>query len=91
MSRLTDAGSGIGRETGHTFAERGATGICFADIDENAARDAADVSQKFATKDGYRAIAMSVDVTDRGSVRAVVVATQKAFGRIDYNINSAGV
>ena len=85
------AGSGIWRETGYTFAERGASGICFADIDVKAAQDAADASQKLATKDSYQVVAMSVDVTDRNSVRAVVVATKKLFGRIDHNINSAGV
>ncbi|KAL8784420.1 MAG: hypothetical protein Q9195_009048 [Heterodermia aff. obscurata] len=85
------AGSGIGRETGYTFAERGATGICFADLNEKAAQDAADASQKLATKDGYQVIAMHVDVTDRNSVRKVVAATLKEFGRIDFNINSAGV
>ena len=34
---------------------------------------------------------MLVDVTNRSSVREVVAATKKLFGRIDYNINSAGV
>ena len=91
LPRLTSAGSGIGRETGYTFAERGATGICFADIDTKAAQDAADVSKKLATNAEYQAIAISVDVTDRSSVRAVVTATQELFGRIDFNINSAGV
>ena len=91
VSQLTLTGSGIGRETGYTFAERGANGICFADINKKAAEDAANASQKFATKDGYRPIAMFVDVTDRNRVRAVVGATRTLFGRIDFNINSAGV
>lgn len=85
------AGSGLGRETGYTFAERGATGVCFADLNEKAAQDAADASKILATKDEYKAIALQVDVTYRDSVRAAVAATQKEFGRIDYNINSAGV
>lgn len=54
-------------------------------------KDAADASQKLATREGYQAVAMFVDVTDRNSVRAVVADTHELFGRIDYNINSAGV
>lgn len=85
------SGSGIGRETGYIFAERGASGIAFADIDEKAAQYAAEFSKKLATNTGYRSIAVHVDVTDRTSVQALVTAVQKEFGRIDYSVNSAGV
>ena len=91
LSELTHLGSGIGRETGYIFAEKGASGIVFADIDKKAAQDAAEASKNFAANGGYRAIALHVDVTDRSSVQAVVATTQKEFGRIDYNINTAGV
>ncbi len=85
------SGSGIGRETGYIFAERGASGIAFADIDEKAAQYTAESSRKLATNTDYRAIALHVDVTDRTSVQALVAAVQKEFGRIDYCVNSAGV
>lgn len=84
-------GSGIGREAGYTFAERGANGVVFADINKKDAQDAAEASQKLSTNTAYRAIALHVDVTDRASVQKIVAAAHKEFGRIDYSINSAGV
>ena len=39
----------------------------------------------------YCALALFVDVTSEESVQAMVEATVQKFGRVDYNVNSAGV
>ena len=88
---MFQAASGIGQNTAFSFAESGAIGIVFADIDEKGAHDSAEKSSKFATNPEYSAIAIRVDVTDPTSVQAMVDTTVREFGRIDYSVNSAGV
>lgn len=85
------AASGIGRETAYSFAEAGASGIVFADLNKSGAQEAADKSKKFAAHPNYRTLVVEVDVTDPAGVQAVVDAAVKEFGRIDYSVNSAGV
>ena len=63
----------------------------FADLDEKGAREAAEKSKSFATNSHFRTMAFRVDVTDPISVQSMVDTTVKEFGRIDYNVNSAGV
>ena len=63
----------------------------FADFDEKGAQEAAEKSKSFATNSHFRTMALRVDVTDPSSVQSMVDATVKEFGRIDYNVNSAGV
>lgn len=87
----TQGASGIGRETGYSFAEAGALGIVFADINITGAQEAAEDSKKLATNPKYRPLAIQVDVTKPESVLAMVEQTVKEFGRIDYSVNSAGV
>ena len=65
--------------------------IVFADLDEKGAQEAAEKSKGFATNSHFRTMALRVDVTDPNSVQSMVDATVKEFGRIDYNVNSAGV
>ncbi|KAM3074726.1 hypothetical protein ACMFMG_008146 [Clarireedia jacksonii] len=85
------AASGIGKETGLTFAEAGASAIVFADIDEAKIKDAAEESKRLATVAGYQALAIKVDVTNAESVQFLFDTAVKAFGRVDYCVNSAGV
>lgn len=85
------AASGIGRETAYSFAEAGASGIVFADINKEGAQEAAEESKKFATNPNYRTVVVEVDVTDPASVQAMVDVAVKEFRQIDYNVNSAGV
>ena len=83
--------TGIGRETALAFAEAGAEGILFADINEDGAKESAEASKKFATHASYRPVAVKVDVSDVDSVQNMVDVAKKEFGRIDYSVNSAGV
>ena len=85
------AASGIGREAALAFAEAGASGIVFADLDEDGACDSAEQSNRLASHSNYRDLIIHVDITDAESVQAMVDVAVKKFGRIDYSVNCAGV
>ena len=88
---IFQAASGIGKETAFAFAEAGAKGVAFADINEEGALAAAEHSKDFAENANFKAIAVTVDITDEASVDNMVQTALKEFGRIDYSVNSAGV
>ncbi|RYP20628.1 hypothetical protein DL765_002699 [Monosporascus sp. GIB2] len=88
---VTGAGSGIGRDCAIAYAIEGAKGVAFADINAEGALAAAEESKTVATNPDYQAISIQVDVSDEASVEQMVKATIAKFGRIDYNVNSAGV
>jgi NAD(P)-dependent dehydrogenase (short-subunit alcohol dehydrogenase family) len=67
------------------------SGVVLADVDEKGAQEAAEKSREFARHSGYSTLVVHVDVTDAASVEAMVDAAVQRFGRIDYNINCAGV
>ncbi|KAI1144239.1 NAD(P)-binding protein [Hypoxylon sp. FL0543] len=91
IALITGAASGIGKETAFAFAEAGAEGIVFADLNEKGAQEAAEESKKYATNEKFRALAIQVDIVEEDSVQSMVDATIREFGRIDYNVNSAGI
>ncbi|KAI0835632.1 NAD(P)-binding protein [Hypoxylon sp. FL0890] len=91
IALITGAASGIGKETAFAFVEAGAQGVVFADINEKGAEEAAEQSKEYATNENFRPLVIQVDITDEDSVQNMVDTTVKEFGRIDYNINSAGV
>lgn len=82
----TGAGSGIGRATSLKLAAEGAL-VAAADIDAESAKATVEMIEA----DGGQATAIEVDVTDSGSVKAMVAATVVAFGRLDGAFNNAGV
>ena len=83
---VTGAGRGIGEGIARDLAAEGAR-VAVADIDLAAAeRVAAAIG-----KDGGKAIALQVNVTDRASVKAMIQATVRAFGRLDVMFNNAGI
>lgn len=77
---ITGAGSGIGAVTAARFAAEGAR-VVVADIDGEAAQRVADGI------DGARAV--TVDVSDRSRVVAVVAEIEAIEGRLDVLINNA--
>ncbi|MGE0680694.1 MAG: SDR family NAD(P)-dependent oxidoreductase [Candidatus Binatia bacterium] len=82
---MTGAGRGLGREMTLALAEAGADIVA-------AARTQAQIN---ATADivrtkGRRCLAISTDVTNATSVKAMVDATIAEFGRIDVLVNNAG-
>ncbi|KAL9004105.1 MAG: hypothetical protein Q9180_009862 [Flavoplaca navasiana] len=88
---ITGAAGGIGEETAFAFAEAGVSAIAFADIDEQKAAQVAETSKGFATNKDYRTLVLPVDVTDPTSVQHMVDETSRVFGRIDHNVNAAGI
>lgn len=88
---IQQAAAGIGEEMGNAFAEAGALGVVFADINAEGAAENAEKSKAYATNPAYKALSITVDTTDQASVQEMVDFTIKEFGRINYSINSAGV
>ena len=82
---ITGAGSGLGEGYALTFGEAGSTVICAG---RNMERLEA-VVQKIEA-DGGKARAYQVDVTRLDSIRELVSAIVRDFGRIDVLVNNAG-
>ena len=83
---VTGAARGIGKGIGLRLAAEGA-GVVFADINAKQAEQAA----AEARKKGSKAIAASVDVTQREQMRALVARAVSDFGKLDVMFNNAGV
>ena len=87
---VTGAARGIGRAIGKALLQEGAD-VCFADIDADGARKAAEEGAREAAGNGGRVTSFRVDVTDRTEVRAMIAHTVAAFGKLDVKFNTAGV
>jgi NAD(P)-dependent dehydrogenase (short-subunit alcohol dehydrogenase family) len=83
---VTGGASGLGRELGKQLAASGAN-VVLADVDEARVQAVgAEIVQA-----GGKARAIQVDVTDPGSVKALIEGTAAEFRRIDYLFNNAGI
>ncbi|MCE0766733.1 3-oxoacyl-ACP reductase FabG [Pseudonocardia kujensis] len=83
MSRIaivTGAGRGIGRAIAERLAADGCT-VVATDVDEATAKD---------TGASVGGVGLRADVTDRGSVDAMVAQVRSEYGRIDVLVNNAG-
>jgi NAD(P)-dependent dehydrogenase (short-subunit alcohol dehydrogenase family) len=80
---VTGAGSGIGRALALRLGRAGAR-VAIGDIDEGAARAAAEAA-------GVAAIAVGLDVCDGASFAAFLDAAEQAHGPLDVLVNNAGV
>lgn len=83
---VTGGASGIGRALGEALALRGAV-VIMVDIQTDLLEEAVG-SLKEA---GYKAEAVTLDVTDFEGVQAVVGNTAARHGRLDYIFNNAGI
>jgi 3-oxoacyl-[acyl-carrier protein] reductase len=82
---ITGAGSGIGKATALVFAREGANVVC-ADLDPEAAERVANQVIQM----GAKATFVQCDVTARAEVDAMVAQAIKDFGKVDFELNSAG-
>src|ERR1700722_15092909 len=83
---VTGAASGIGLEVAKGLASRGVAVVLADRNTEGAVNAAAAIS---GDNDG--GVSYAVDVTDAGSVGALVTRTLQQFGRIDILVHSAGI
>ncbi len=83
---VTGAASGIGLQIAEDFARAGAR-VCVADLNEPAARAAADAIQTA----GGEAIGVRCDVTREPELDAALDQAVAAWGRIDVLVNNAGL
>lgn len=79
---VTGAGSGLGRAAARALAKEGAR-VAVLDRNGEAAKQVA------AELDG--ALPVEVDIADRESVRAAIAAIAEEYGRVDINLNAAGI
>ncbi len=88
LAVLTGAGSGIGRATALSLAQRGCN-LALADINEAGLAETAEAAAKL----GVRISQHRLDVASREAVAALPAAVQAAHGQphVDLLINNAGV
>jgi sorbitol-6-phosphate 2-dehydrogenase len=84
---VTGGGLGIGRACCDALAAAGA-GVVVADINEAAGSQTA---EEIGRLHDVRAVFVRVDVSNKGSVDAMVGAVLDFFGRMDILVNNAGV
>ena len=82
---ITGAASGIGRATALAFSRAGAK-IVVGDVSDGAKDTVAQIRDE-----GGDALFFTTNVSDAGSVQALVAEAIKAHGRIDVAFNNAGV
>jgi NAD(P)-dependent dehydrogenase (short-subunit alcohol dehydrogenase family) len=80
---VTGAGSGIGRATAHSFAQRGCR-VVVTDIDH-------DRAMAVAQDLGDRAVSSVCDVTNVSDLETCRELALEAFGRVDVVMNTVGV
>ncbi len=81
---VTGAGSGMGREIARGFLANGANVVA-------AGRRLAPLEETIERFGSDRALAVSVDVSDRGSVERLVAQTVAAFGGLDVVVSNAAI
>src|SRR5688572_16028578 len=82
---VTGGGRGIGAAIARSLAREGARILVAARTAEQVEKIAAEL-----TKDGAEAKAFPADVTDPASIREMMDAARKGFGRVDILVNNAG-
>jgi D-sorbitol dehydrogenase (acceptor) len=80
---ITGGARGIGRAIAEGYVREGAR-VCLADLDQAEA-------QRAAAEIGKAAFAVALDVTQQGSIDAMVVEVQQQAGDIDILVNNAAI
>lgn len=85
---VVGGGNGVGRETALLAVQRGAH-VVVADKDAEAAQSVAAEAQQIGGKE--TALALSIDIRDRASIRQALRAVVAAFGGLDIIVNTAAI
>ncbi len=83
---ITGGAGGLGREVACGLAEFGA-GVVIADQDRQALTEVENRLEGL----GRRALALELDVTDRGSVERAADKVVQQYGKLDILVNAAGI
>lgn len=83
---ITGASSGIGRETAHTLAERGANVVLAARRIDRLER----LAETIETDHGVDALPIETDVTDYRAVEELLETTVETFETLDIVVSNAG-
>jgi len=83
---ITGASSGIGESAAKLLGRHGANAELGA-----RRKDRLDAAVKEISAAGGKAISITVDVTKRAEVEALIRATVDSFGRVDVMVNDAGI
>jgi 3-oxoacyl-[acyl-carrier protein] reductase len=86
VALVTGAATGIGRSAAIALAKHGYDVV----INYSRSEDAAKVTAQAAETAGAKTLLHRCDVSDDAGVRAMLVAIEKEFGRLDVLINNAG-
>ncbi|KAI9875012.1 MAG: hypothetical protein M1830_009034, partial [Pleopsidium flavum] len=91
---ITGSSSGLGRAITLAYAREGAHVVC-ADLHPTAKVDIKDEATKatheLVRERGGKSVFVETDVGDSESVKALVDAAVKEFGRVDIMVNNAGI
>ena len=82
---VTGGGTGVGRATALQLAQLG----CAVAVNYSRSQGEAEQTRADLEKLGVPALALQADVADDGSVRAMLAAIEKAWGRLDVLVNNA--
>jgi len=83
---VTGAASGIGKEIALRYAREGAK-VAIADLNMQSAQAVADE----IARDGGKALAVAMDVTNEAQVNAAVAAVVRAWDGVDVLVSNAGI
>lgn len=86
VALVTGGGSGIGRSASLLFARDGAR-VAVADINDSGSEE----TVRMVEQSGGKAFVVHADVSKAADVEAMVRATVKRFGRLDFAFNNAGI
>jgi NAD(P)-dependent dehydrogenase (short-subunit alcohol dehydrogenase family) len=86
VALVTGGASGLGRGSAIALSKEGAK-VVVADV----AASEAEATVQAITAAGGQAIFVKADVTKSSEVEAMVQSTLKAFGRLDFALNNAGI
>jgi 3-oxoacyl-[acyl-carrier protein] reductase len=86
VALVTGAATGIGRSVAVALAKNGYDLV----VNYSRSEDAAKFTERQCEAAGAQTLLYRCDVSDDASVRAMLAATEKEFGRLDVLINNAG-